>query len=261
MQADQDQLMRARRPVWLVAMVLALLAAPGSALAESGRKAAPDPTPLWQAYPLGTQPLAKTGHARRVSVAEHTTPPARSADTSVFGIAFPGIVAATVALFALAIAVPLALQRRRFQPRYVAAGAPGQPPPRRSEVRHVNGSRPQRAPTLPPEPADVVAVAPVVVDARSVRTARRPARPDEAFLRYAAAYADASQRGDPAPMAAVRAVVPSVTKDPAGYAKRMIAEARRRDLLTSHGRGRAGGELTPKALELLQRSPGDGRYV
>jgi hypothetical protein len=104
-----------------------------------------------------------------------------------------------------------------------------------------------------------VAATPVVVDARSVHAARRTARPDEAFLRYAAAYADASERGDPAPMAAVRAVVPPVTKDPAGYAKRMIAEARRRDLLTSHGRGRARGELTPKALDLMQRSSSDGR--
>ena len=74
------------------------------------------------------------------------------------------------------------------------------------------------------------------------------------ILWYAAAYADASQRGAPVPMAAVRAIVPPLTQDPAGYAKRMIAEARRRDLLTSHGRGRAGGELTPKALELLNRS-------
>jgi hypothetical protein len=129
--------MRARRPVWLVAMVLALLAAPGSALAESGRKAAPDPTPLWQAYPLGTQPLAKTGHARRVSVAEHTTPPASSTDTSVFGIAFPGIVAATVALFRPgdrrtarrpAPACPAAIRRGR-RPG-AAAGAPERSPPR-----------------------------------------------------------------------------------------------------------------------------------
>jgi hypothetical protein len=53
-------------------------------------------------------------------------------------------------------------------------------------------------------------------------------------------------------MAAVRAIVPPGTKDPAAYAKRIIAEARRRDLLTSHGRGTARGELTPKALDLMQ---------
>ena len=42
-------------------------------------------------------------------------------------------------------------------------------------------------------------------------------------------------------MAAVRAIVPPTTKDPAAYAKRIIAEARRRGLLTSHGRGKAQG--------------------
>jgi hypothetical protein len=48
--------------------------------------------------------------------------------------------------------------------------------------------------------------------------------------------------------------VPPATQDPAAYAKRVIAEARRRGLLTSHGRGRAQGELTPKALDLLERA-------
>jgi hypothetical protein len=55
-------------------------------------------------------------------------------------------------------------------------------------------------------------------------------------------------------MAAVRAIVPPLTQDRARYAKRIIAEARRRDLLTSHGRGKARGELTPKALELMNHS-------
>jgi hypothetical protein len=95
---------------------------------------------------------------------------------------------------------------------------------------------------------------PDVVEARPARSTRPTARPDEMILRYAAAYADASGRGAPVPMAAVRAIVSPLTQDRAGYAKRMIAEARRRDLLTSHGRGRAGGELTPKALELMNRS-------
>ena len=94
---------------------------------------------------------------------------------------------------------------------------------------------------------------PDVVEARPARSTRPTARPDEVILQYAAAYADASQRGAP-PMAAVRAIVSPLTQDPAGYAKRIIAEARRRDLLTSHGRGRAGGELTPTALELMNRS-------
>ena len=47
---------------------------------------------------------------------------------------------------------------------------------------------------------------------------------------------------------------PPGTKDPAAYAKRIIAEARRRDLLTSHGRGTARGELTPKALDVMERN-------
>ena len=55
-------------------------------------------------------------------------------------------------------------------------------------------------------------------------------------------------------MAAVRAIAPPGTKDPAAYAKRIIAEARRRDLLTSHGRGTARGELTPKALDVIERN-------
>ena len=42
-------------------------------------------------------------------------------------------------------------------------------------------------------------------------------------------------------MAAVRAIVPPGTEDPAAYAKRIIAAARRRGLLTSHGRGTARG--------------------
>jgi hypothetical protein len=109
--------------------------------------------------------------------------------------------------------------------------------------------------TSPEESIDAdLPVTPDVVKARPARSTRPPARPAEVVLWYAAAYADASQRGAPVPMAAVRAIVPPLTQDPAGYAKRMIAEARRRDLLTSYGRGRAGGELTPRALELMNRS-------
>jgi hypothetical protein len=92
-----------------------------------------------------------------------------------------------------------------------------------------------------------------LIDAQPARPTRSTATRDETIVRYAAAYAAASQRGDRAPMAAVRAIVPPTTKDPAGYAKRIIAEARRRDLLTSHGRGKAQGELTPKALDLMER--------
>jgi hypothetical protein len=97
-----------------------------------------------------------------------------------------------------------------------------------------------------------------VTESHSTRPARRTATPDEDILPFAAAYAYASQRGDSAPMAAVRAIVPPITTEPAVYARRMIAQARRRGLLTSHGRGKARGQLTPKALKLMEHSAASG---
>lgn len=90
--------------------------------------------------------------------------------------------------------------------------------------------------------------------------ARRPGRPgpppadDEEILRYARAYAEAFQRGDRAPMAAVVAIVPLNSRNPDAYAKKAIHQARHeRGLLTSYGQGKAGGELTPKAKALLKK--------
>jgi hypothetical protein len=76
---------------------------------------------------------------------------------------------------------------------------------------------------------------------------------DRALVRYAAAYAEACREGNPAPILAVTALVPPTTDD-AAYSRRMIAEARRRDLLTSPGRGERGGELTVRGKALLADS-------
>ena len=92
--------------------------------------------------------------------------------------------------------------------------------------------RTDRSPTLAEARAD---------DSQPARPTRSTATREEMILRCAPTYAAASQGGDRAPMAAVRAIVPPTTKDPAAYAKRIIAEARRRGLLTSHGRGKAQG--------------------
>ena len=77
---------------------------------------------------------------------------------------------------------------------------------------------------------------------------------DRALARYAAAYAAACREGNPAPILAVTALVSPTTDDPTGHSKRMIAEARRRDLLTSLGPGKPGGELTARAKALLENS-------
>src|SRR5436305_9066826 len=55
---------------------------------------------------------------------------------------------------------------------------------------------------------------------------------DRALLRYAAAYAAACRERDSHPIRAVTALVSPTTDDPIAYSYRMVAEARRRDLLT-----------------------------
>jgi hypothetical protein len=86
---------------------------------------------------------------------------------------------------------------------------------------------------------------------RPVAGAASSAASDRELVRYAAAYAAACREGNPAPILAVTAIVPPTTNEPAAYSKRMVAEARRRGLLTSHGRGKPGGELTAQAKALL----------
>lgn len=93
---------------------------------------------------------------------------------------------------------------------------------------------------------------------RGPLTGRAPAEAsDVEVARYAATYAAACRAGNPAPVIAVTAIVPPTTEDPAAYSKRMIAEARRRGLLTSHGRGKPGGQLTARSKRLLRQSARD----
>ncbi len=230
---------RVRGPGGLLAIALALVAMPGSAVADRSHHPTPDPRPLWRVYPLGSQPLAKSPETEPIAtgIKERSNPIARSANGDALPIGFTQILAGTALLCMLLAMVPIALRRGRSRsPRAVMARAE-LIDPLRSARREL-------------------------IDSQPARPTRSTATREEAILRCAATYAAASQRGDRAPMAAVRAVVPPATKDPAAYAKRIIAEARRRGLLTSHGRGRAQGELTPKALDLLERAgAGAGREL
>jgi hypothetical protein len=298
--------MRTRRLIWLLTTSLALVGTPGSALAQSNRPA--NPNPLWRVYPLGTQPLAKSGTAPGAARGgQHSKPGPRSTRQKPFRVGFTQILFGTAVLCTFAAVIPIAVQRRRSNSRRIPAEmnrrrtsrprgySTTSPASGATDASHQQVSRVTRSPSATSQPATRTSrrpdaghslaspgrlllaeedlrladspatsreesidadlpITPDVVEARPARSTRPTARSDEVILWYAAAYADASQRGAPVPMAAVRAIVPPLTQDPAGYAKRMIAEARRRDLLTSHGRGRAGGELTPRGLELLNRS-------
>ncbi len=77
---------------------------------------------------------------------------------------------------------------------------------------------------------------------------------DLEVARHAAMYVAACRAGNPAPIIAVSATVSPTTEDPAGYSKRMVAEARRRGLLTSDGRGKPGGQLTARSKILLRQA-------
>ncbi len=238
---------RARGAVWLLAISLALVGMPASAVAGSGHHPTPDPRALWRVYPLGTQPLAKstdTGHAA-AGIKEQSAPTARSTNGDALPIGLPQVLAAAALVCILAATLPIAVRRGRSRRPRVVAGVATAATRRASNTRVIAGQElidPLRSARRE------------LIDAQPDRRTRSTATRDETIVRYAAAYAAASQRGDRAPMAAVRAIVPPTTKDPAGYAKRIIAEARRRDLLTSHGRGKAQGELTPKALDLMERT-------
>jgi hypothetical protein len=345
--------MRVRRLIWLFTISLALVGTPGSALADRHHYPNPDPRPLWRVYPLGTQPLVKGGTAPATAgTHRHSKLAATAPKENTFLIGFTQILVGTALLCTLAAVIPIAMARRRFRSRNIAAGANRRralgtrgdpkisvergaagavhrqvprvkpslsvtsqpaaltgsggrhPSTSPSRLPRAKRSRPADSPTQPSAPRAKLARPPIdpfaafpsrdqlhasprnelfamartrrisniilmsreeliealtpanheLTEPQPARSTRPTATPDEAILRYAAAYAHASQRGDPAPMAAVRAIIPPITKNPAGYAKRMIAEARRRDLLTSHGRGKARGELTPKALELMKHS-------
>jgi hypothetical protein len=75
---------------------------------------------------------------------------------------------------------------------------------------------------------------------------------DHELARYAALYAAACRAGNPAPILAVTETLPPTIDEPATHASQIVAEARRRGLLTSHDPGKPGrGELTGRARQLL----------
>jgi hypothetical protein len=78
-------------------------------------------------------------------------------------------------------------------------------------------------------------------------------KPDQIILAYASAYAAAWQRGDSDPMAAVVGIIPPTTPDPATYASEVVAEARRRHLLTGPPSD-VEVKLSARALRLLHGS-------
>jgi hypothetical protein len=82
---------------------------------------------------------------------------------------------------------------------------------------------------------------------------------DRELVHYAAVYAAACRAGNPAPILAVTEAVSPTTEEPGAYSSHMVAEARRRGLLTRHGAGKPGGELTARAKALLSEAESDTR--
>lgn len=79
---------------------------------------------------------------------------------------------------------------------------------------------------------------------------RRPGRrrrPDLDYARVARAYTVAIATGSRSPVADVAQAM----NEPRGFVRDMLAEARRRDLVTRPVAGRSGGDLTDKAKGLL----------
>lgn len=75
----------------------------------------------------------------------------------------------------------------------------------------------------------------------------RPASPDRKDLAVAVAYVNALKRGEPRPVKAVAEEMTMAEKTVRNY----LFKAREQGLLTSLGQGKAGGELTDKAKEIL----------
>lgn len=87
----------------------------------------------------------------------------------------------------------------------------------------------------------------------------RAGRPDRYYAIWANAYVDRLREGSATPVKDLTTAPPVVLGVGAGEASEAtirdtLTEARERGLLTSSPRGKAGGELTPKALRLLRRS-------
>jgi hypothetical protein len=82
---------------------------------------------------------------------------------------------------------------------------------------------------------------------------RRPGkkgRPDRYYAEVAAAYVQAIERGSRHPAQDVAAR----RNEKPQYIRSLLLVARDRGLLTGHGRGRAGGALTPKAKAILAQA-------
>lgn len=109
----------------------------------------------------------------------------------------------------------------------------------------------------------------ILMSRQELLEALRPSRPPIAgtaaeasnleLARYAAAYAAACRSSNPDPILAVSAIAPPTAEDPARYSKEMVAEARRRGLLTGNGGGEPRGELTARSKILLRQWARDHR--
>jgi hypothetical protein len=273
-----------RVAAFLVAMIVAT--STGMPSAYAARHDQPGVKRLWSQFPLGPQlrphaakhaPPPQPPHAPAPTQAQTSAPEDPSGGS---GLSWPWwawpVMAAVGGVIALAIAA-----------RSPGAASPspdlsGVPPPsgntRRPPVQPVPAGAPPEHPwssdvprileTLPRK--ELLAIANALGVENTVRRSheelidllspRRSAATsaseglDRALARYAATYAAACREGNPAPILAVSALVSPATADAAAHSKRMIAEARRRGLLTSAGRGKQGGELTPRGKALLQES-------
>jgi hypothetical protein len=265
---------------WLVVSCALFGSMPSSAMsAGHGRQ---NPNVLWQEYPLGTRPL-QTPATPPTKTAARGRPSASARSKgggAASGITLSQVLVAMAFVCVFVAVAPIAVWRRsrrsapnvqaaRHRPRAASASATeplGQThePDKMEHPSIAAAARGNLRAHVPPK-GDTEQLIDAVTSATSdaIHTRRTcsatsgGARDDE-ILHAAAVYAEASTRGDRAPMAAVRASIPPSTPDAAALAKRLIAQARRRGLLTSHGRGNARGELTPKALELLLASPTHG---
>jgi hypothetical protein len=117
-----------RRLIWLLMTSLALAATSEPAVAKTHTRPNPNPNPLWRVYPLGTQPLVKDGAGRATAGTGRDSNPATSSTNENKLIGFTQIVVGTTAMLcALVAVVPIAVQRRRSQPRHIAAVASRRP--------------------------------------------------------------------------------------------------------------------------------------
>jgi hypothetical protein len=248
------------RRVATALVAIAAAAAVGTPGAHAAHHDHPGVKRLWSQFPLG--PHLRTGaatqapsrQAPRPSTPAHTRASAHAAPphgrhTSWWPWA---IVAGGAGVLVAAIA---GLKRRGRSRQATAPDIGGAvPPPSRADTDPVHPA-PSTQPERDPGPSVQPRTSPGTLGTGSAY----PRVSERALLRYAAAYAEACREGDPDPIQAVTELVSPTTDDPVGYSRRMVAEARRRDLLTGPGRGGAGDELTAQARKLLGDIASEGR--